>query len=127
MKETYFMIYLQSEEQLALRYILKSFIMTVTSPPNCKTLAASQMWDTYLDLAKDLDGLENGSFVIPLQRVPIFRTALEHFYQINEVIPADQRVIAATHYERLAKWFFEDKVGMTKEDVLNLGSGFNIL
>jgi hypothetical protein len=126
LKENYFMIYLQPEEQLALKYILKNWVMVVIGPPNHGTHAASKVLDTYLDLAKDLDGLEPESFVLPMQRAAVFRVALEHFYNIL-TIPQDQRMIAAKHYEMLAKWFFEDKVAMTKDEVLNIGSHYNIL
>ena len=126
MKETFFMIYLQPEEQLSLKYILKNWVMGVISNPNCHQLFASQMMDTYLDLAKDLDGIEADSFVLPMMRTAIFRSALDSFYHKN-TIPLAQAEIGSKHYEMLAKWFFEDKVSMTKDDILNLGSGFNIL
>lgn len=126
MQPSYFMIFLQPEEQLALKYILKNWVMNALSHQSSHARISSQILDTYLDLARDLDGCEPDSFVLPLERAGIFRLAMELFYQ-NPCLPKDQSMIAAKHYEMLAKWFFEDKIAMTKDEILNLGSHHNIL
>lgn len=126
MQPSYFMIFLQPEEQLALKYILKNWAMYALSHQSAHVRINSQILDTYLDLAKDLDGDESDSFVLPLQRVGLFRNAMEIFYQKPSLLK-EQAVIGAKHYEMLAKWFFEDKIAMTKDEILNLGSHHNIL
>jgi hypothetical protein len=115
LKDCYFMIYLQNEEQLALKYILKNWVIHVTMHQSCST---------DLDLAKDLDGSEPDSFVLPMDRTAVFRSAIESFY-LKPTLPRAQAIIGSKHYEMLAKWFFDEKVSMTKEEVLNLHSHYN--
>jgi hypothetical protein len=121
------MIHLQPEEQLALKYILKNWVQRLMSHDDCNKSLASSLLDVYLDLAKDLDGIEADSFVLPLQRTSIMRSAMENFYHIKPIIPRKEAMAAAKHYEMLAKWFFEDKIAMTKDEVLNLGSQYGVL
>ena len=127
LKDTYFMIFLQPEEQLALKYILKNWVMGVLANQDYHPAFTSQILDMYLDLAKDLDGQEADSFVLPMMRTAIFRSAFETFYWQRIDLSVDHMKIAGKHYEMLAKWFFEEKVAMTKDEVLNLGSHFDIL
>lgn len=118
LKNTYFMIFLQPEEQLALKYILKNWVLQ-----NWESIALTL--DTYVDLVKDLDGIEPESFVLPMMRTAIFRSAFESFYVGNLLSPTQSK-IAAKHYEMLSKWFYEEKVAMTKDEVLNLSSEYHL-